>query len=126
MYEEYSSSVDFQVYDLREILCEKVRALLTRQGIKARDFIDVYLIEKELGMDVESVREEIIGKINFMLDMYRKYRRNIRAKEKLIESGELFEWGAEREFLLKEIDEKEFYIFNRKFLDFLGELVKAI
>lgn len=125
-YKEYSSHVDFQIYDLREIMCEKVRALLTRQGIKARDFVDVYLVEKEMGRDVGSVRKEIIEKIDFMLEMYTKYRENLKAKERLLESEELFEWGAERELLLEEIDEKKFYKFNSRFMDFLKGLIKDI
>ena len=40
-YAEYTRKIDFSVYDIREILSEKVRALLTREGTKARDFLDV-------------------------------------------------------------------------------------
>jgi predicted nucleotidyltransferase component of viral defense system len=50
---EYARKIPFAVYDIREILCEKVRALLTRQGTKARDFVDVYLIMKTFGIKSE-------------------------------------------------------------------------
>ncbi len=41
LYKEYRTSIVFKVYDIREIFCEKVRAILTRRGFKERDFIDV-------------------------------------------------------------------------------------
>ena len=34
--------MEIKVYDLKEILIEKVRAILTRRGIKARDFVGKY------------------------------------------------------------------------------------
>ena len=33
-------------YDEKEILCEKIRAILTRRGQKLRDFYDVFLEKK--------------------------------------------------------------------------------
>ena len=44
---EYARRVPLGIYDIREILSEKVRALLTREGTKARGFLDVYLIYKQ-------------------------------------------------------------------------------
>ena len=35
-----------KVYDLREIAAEKIRAILTRKGVKVRDFIDLYYLSK--------------------------------------------------------------------------------
>jgi len=46
---EYPTQIILDVYDIREILCEKVRSILTRRGVKARDFVDAYLISKEKG-----------------------------------------------------------------------------
>jgi predicted nucleotidyltransferase component of viral defense system len=60
-YKEYATSIDFAVYDIREILSEKVRALLTRRGTKARDFVDVYLIYKE------SFLKNLIDKLGYAL-----------------------------------------------------------
>src|SRR3989344_796744 len=46
-YSYLTEPVNIKVYDVREILIEKVRAILTRRGIKARDFVDVFLIVKK-------------------------------------------------------------------------------
>ena len=54
-YKEYTEEIDFDVYDPQEILSEKIRAILTRQGTKARDYLDVYLIEKNFGISLDEV-----------------------------------------------------------------------
>jgi len=100
-YREYLNPITFMVYDIREILCEKVRAILTRRGVKARDFVDVYLISEKFGINPEEYTECIKEKTEFALKLYRKYLRNLRAKRPLIESKSLFRWGDEKHLLLK-------------------------
>ena len=41
-YNNYSKIIRFTVYSANEILSEKVRALLTREGVKTRDFLDIF------------------------------------------------------------------------------------
>ncbi len=123
---EYSKKIPFDVYDIREMLCEKVRALLTREGTKARDFLDVYLIWKRFGTRPEDVEECLVSKIDFALKLYYKYRTNLKEKVGLLNSGKLFDWGAERELLLSEIDEGDFYKFLGGFEAFLKKVTKAL
>jgi hypothetical protein len=118
-YEEYSRKLSFPVYDIREILCEKVRAILTRRGMSARDFVDVYPISRTYGIEVEELRPQIVDKIVFALDMYKKYRKNLEEKTKLLGSESIFEWGREEDMLLERINEREFYGFVK---EFTGEL----
>ena len=119
-YGEYSRKISFDVYDVREILSEKVRALLTREGTKARDFLDIYLIRKRFGITPADVESCIVDKINFALRIYRKYRTNLKEKMRLLSSGKLFEWGQERDLLLSEINERDFYTFLKEFQEFLS------
>lgn len=121
-YNEYHESIPLLTYDLKEIVCEKVRAILTRRGVKARDFVDLFLIDKQYEIHVRDVRSKSIEKTRFILDLYEKYRVNLDEKKKLLESGELFRWGAEKSLLLQEIDEREFY----RFVDGLMKDLKAI
>lgn len=118
-YREYLNPILFRVYDVREILCEKVRAILTRVGVKARDFVDVYLIKDKFGVNPEEYTDCIKEKTEFALKLYRKYRRNLHAKKPLIESKSLFKWGDEKDLLLRTINEKQFNRFNIKFLEYL-------
>lgn len=46
-YSEYLKEIRFPVYDIKEILYEKIRAILTREGRKGRDFLDIYMILKK-------------------------------------------------------------------------------
>lgn len=69
-YKEYTQGISFDVYDIREILSEKVRAILTRKGIKARDFLDVYLICSKFGINLEELHEIIVEKTKFILNLY--------------------------------------------------------
>ncbi len=125
-YREYFNPIPFMVYDVREILCEKVRAILTRVGVKARDFVDIYLINKMFGINAEEYTDCIKEKTDFALKLYRKYRRNILAKKPLIESKSLFKWGDEKDLLLKPINEKQFNQFNTKFFEYIRNVANMV
>jgi len=124
-YEEYLQTIIFEVYDIREILCEKIRSILTREGIKARDFLDVYLICKNNKITLEELLEPIVGKIRFVLEIYKKYRDNFETKQALLMS-EPFKWGEERNLRIQEIDEKDFAKFLQNFRLFLKKVIKEI
>ncbi len=125
-YAEYTNKINFGIYDIHEILSEKVRALLTREGTKARDFLDVYFICKRFDIKLEDVEGCIIIKTKFALDLYDKYRSNLKDKIVLLQSGKIFVWGGERDLLLSEIDNTDFYSFLTEFQDFLKDIVKRI
>lgn len=124
-YGEYHRAINFTIYDVREILSEKVRAILTRRGTKARDFLDIYLIYRRYGMKPQDVEHCIMNKVSYSLRMYIKYRENLVKKARLLETGEMFSWGQERSLLIGEIDERDFYSFIRGLYAFLMQVTKA-
>jgi hypothetical protein len=113
------------VYDPREILSEKIRAILTRRGVKARDYLDVYLIEKEFGVLLEEVFGCVREKIGFTLSLYARYRENLEEKKATVMVTP-FTWGEEKGLLLKEIDEKEFYKYIEKLRVFLKKVIEDL
>ncbi len=123
-YTEYARKIDFSIYDIYEILSEKVRALLTREGTKARDFLDVYFICRRLGIKLEDVEECTVSKTKFAIELYDKYRFNLKEKNALLQSGNIFDWGKERDLLLSEIDDTDFYSFLSEFQVFLKKIIK--
>jgi predicted nucleotidyltransferase component of viral defense system len=125
-YGEYSEEIVFDTYDIREIFCEKIRSILTRRGVKARDFVDVYLISRRFNIRLEDLEEDVIDKTRFILGLYAKYRENFKEKKKLLSSKEAFRWGEEKGLLLIEIDEKRFYKFLRKFIRFMQKVAMKI
>jgi len=124
-HQEYMQKIPFDVYDVREILSEKIRSILTRQGIKARDFLDVYLISKKHKIELDDMYDPIVGKTRFMLDFYEKYRKNLEAKKDIVTS-QPFRWGEEKELLLQQIDEKEFFRFLENLKPFLKRVIEEL
>ncbi len=113
-----SDPIIIKAYDLKEILVEKIRAILTRRGIKPRDFIDVYKIVKSEKIKLSSLSSKIINKTQAMLK-FEKYSLNLEGKQ---ETGFNFEMGEEEKMLLTPIDNRDFDKFLTDFRAFLHEL----
>jgi len=122
LYREYSTPIPFTIYEIREILCEKIRSILTRRGTKARDFIDIFMVREKLGIETDGLENQIVEKIQYMLNLYARFRQNFKDKAALLASGEIFGWGEERELMLAEVNEEEFYKFIREFTESLKRL----
>ncbi len=116
------SNPELKCYNVKEILIEKFRAILTRRGVKARDFIDIFLITKREKIDPKELEKEILEKIRFALK-YEKYIQNLE-NFKL----EKFVLGEEEKLLLKPIPEgfEEFLKNTHEFLDKLYGMLKII
>jgi len=125
-YSEYLKEIRFPVYDIKEILYEKIRAILTREGRKGRDFLDIYMILKKNDFNIKEMKNQIIKKILFSVNKFDKYKENFKMKLNLIKSYKLFTWGEEKRFLLVEIDEEDFSKFLAGFNIFLKEITEKI
>ena len=77
-------------------------------------------------MRPEDEEKCIVGKIGFSLKLYAKYRDHLKQKVVLLNSGKLFDWGAEKELLLSDIDEADFYKFLGGFEALLKKIVAAL
>jgi predicted nucleotidyltransferase component of viral defense system len=106
-------------YSLQEILCEKVRAILTRKGVKSRDFIDVFKITKGNIAKLHNLKKEIFFKLKLALE-YKKYLENF--SEHKINIPKYFK-GDEEKLLLKPLEEN-FHEFLNEFDSFLKEIIK--
>ncbi len=106
-------------YNIKEILIEKIRAILTRKGTKARDYIDVYMIEKKEKLDVKNFKKQIIEKIKPILK-FEKYKKNLIAKQS---TEFIFNKNEEERILLIELP-KDFDTFFNKLKTFLDGLSK--
>jgi len=77
-YKAYTQKVKFNCYSPEEIYAEKCRAALTRQAFKLRDYIDIIALEDRYGYRIPKHADEIAEKTEYMLQLYEKYRENIR------------------------------------------------
>lgn len=125
-YIKYSKDILFPIYNIKEILCEKIRAILTRRGTKARDFVDIYHILNNYDFTLEDLKNETIEKTLFVLNKYDKYKNNLKRKKDLIITRELFMWGEEKKLLLIEMDNDDFYSFVNHFNLFLENITDEI
>lgn len=114
--------IKIKSYDLKEILIEKVRAILTRRGIKARDYVDIFLIIKREKLDIHNFKKQIKEKINYMLK-FEKYQQNINDKEAQLDDE--FILKEEEAIILTPIGE-DFPKFLKKFNLFLKEIIREI
>ena len=125
-FREYQEDVSLLAYDIREILCEKIRSILTRRESKARDFIDIYLISKKYGLKITDLKQSILDKTRFILRLYNRYRENLKNKRGLLKEKKLFRWSEEEYLLLREIDKRDLYEFinsiNEDLINILYEL----
>jgi len=105
------SELKIKTYDLKEIMLEKSRAILTRKDIKVRDFLDLYFILKKLKVQLEDYERDIIEKIVFMLK-YEKYAENIKTKETSLKEISIKE--IEKLILVKIDDNFEVFLKDTK------------
>lgn len=125
LYRECSQLIPSDVYHIKEIAGEKVRAILTRKGIKTRDVLDLFMICSQLGLDFRQIKKEIIEKTIFILNDYEKYQKNFEGKKTVL-SADLFSLGAEKELLLMKVDEQKLDLFLQEFMVFLREVITEI
>ncbi len=112
-----------QAYDEKEILCEKVRAVLTRRARKLRDFYDLYMLEKS-GYKIEELREQIVAKVNACLN-YKRYRANLERNIKSFELSPVLEEPFERELFVVQ-PPKDFDSFLKRVPDRLADIMNGV
>jgi predicted nucleotidyltransferase component of viral defense system len=122
-YEDLLKKPKIKVYDIKEILLEKYRAILTRKALKARDFIDVFLILNNLKQENHKYKKQILEKTKFMLNKYQKYNNNLNQRKKL---GFKYIIGEENKLLIKEINLSKLKTFNQKQIILLEEIIKEL
>lgn len=124
--EFYKMSPVYNVYGIKEMACEKIRAILTRRGVKTRDVLDLYLIKKNFKIDFEKLNSICKEKIIFSLKLYNKYRENFNNITKHPIMKEILLGENIEHLLLIKIDEKNFDTFLNNFSLFLNALITQI
>ncbi len=117
--ETFLSVLMVDCYSLSEILVEKFRAILTRRDVKARDFVDVFVITGGKKVRFQNLRTEIIRKTAFML-RYDKYVQNLRdfnVKRMVL--------GEEQKLLLRTLDGR-FEPFLQEMQDFMSSIAEEL
>jgi len=120
---DFYKPINALAYDEKEILCEKIRAILTRRAQKLRDFYDLFMLGK-FGFRAEKLREEIVKKTKASL-RYKKYRESLGKNRKSLEITEVLQDSFERGLLIKE-PKSDFEIFLKDFTVLLKDAMNNI
>ncbi|MCX6750645.1 MAG: nucleotidyl transferase AbiEii/AbiGii toxin family protein, partial [Candidatus Pacearchaeota archaeon] len=113
------------VYDIREIVAEKIRSLLTRRAIKSRDAIDLMFIYQKYKINPEELIKEAKEKIEFAMKYYEKYKENfISTKEKIDKIS--FHYDEVRHLVIKDFKREEFEGFIKNLFPLLYKILKEI
>ena len=123
--DELSSYEPFMVhaYSEKEILCEKVRAVLTRRAQKLRDFYDLYMLEKS-GFKIEEIKEEAVTKIKACLN-YKRYGVNLERNRKSLELSSVMEEPFERSLFVTQ-PPRDFDFFLQKIPETLADILNCV
>lgn len=125
-FELYSAPIRMDIYDIEEIFCEKFRAVLTRRGIKARDFVDLYKINNMFGLTPMGCRKEIITKTLFMIERYRKYKENMKEKIDLLDDLEAYNWSYESGMFIERLRDEDIFRYIRTILPALEDISEEV
>ncbi|MEK6889382.1 MAG: nucleotidyl transferase AbiEii/AbiGii toxin family protein [Nanoarchaeota archaeon] len=81
---DFYKIIKMKVYDLKEIVTEKFRSILTRKAIKSRDAIDLLFIYQKFKIKPQDFLKETKEKLGYSINSYEKYKDNlILARDKL-------------------------------------------
>lgn len=111
----------FNLYDIREILIEKFRAILTRKGTKFRDFVDIYKIIKLKKYNLEDFEQDIIDKVTYAIK-FEKYTLNLNSK---IKGGLQLSKEEEEKIVLHPLD-NDFEAFYNQILSFADNILTKL
>lgn len=110
------------VYDIREIVAEKIRSLLTRRAIKSRDAVDLLFIYQKYKIKPEDLIKEAKDKISFAIKYYEKYKENfILTKEKINKVN--FSYDEVRHLVIKDFKKEEFESFIVQLIQLLQKIL---
>ncbi len=120
---EFYKPFKVKAYDEKEILCEKVRAILTRRAQKLRDLYDLFMLDKS-GVKIKALRRQIVIKINACL-RYKRYRSNLEKNRRSLELTAVLEDPFERGLFVAR-PSKDFDAFLKGLPDVLEDVMSEV
>jgi predicted nucleotidyltransferase component of viral defense system len=104
---EFYKPFKTKVYDIREIVAEKVRSLLTRKAIKSKDAIDLLFIYNKYKIKPQDILKETKEKLLFSINNYEKYKENLILTKDKLQTLE-FQYHEVRYLAIKPFNKEDF------------------
>ena len=115
--------IPMTVYDLKEIVTEKLRSLLTRRAIKSRDAIDLLFIYQDYDIRPQDFLKETKEKLLYAIENYAKYKDNLILTRDKLQTLE-FHYDEVRSLVIKPFNRGDFDIFVKELQPLLMGLAK--
>ena len=115
-------------YDIQEIMLEKIRAIFTRNALKERDVLDLYLLDKLYPLNKINpifIKRKILSAEGYINRVENHLKKSIKLlnenPQDFLKSDDNIEL-----LLLTEINKKEYQEFKEKLLQFFSKSMKDI
>jgi len=122
---EFYKPIKTKVYDIKEIVAEKTRSLLTRKAIKSRDAIDLLFIYQKFKIKPQDFLKETKEKLLFSITAYSKYKDNLLLTKEKLQTLK-FQYSEVRLLVIKPFNKDDFDKYVNELKPLLIDLAEEI
>lgn len=122
---DFYKTIKIKVYDIKEIVTEKFRSILTRKAIKSRDAIDLLFIYQKFKIRPQDILKETKEKLLYSINSYEKYKDNLILARDKIQTLE-FQYNEVRPLVIKPFNKDDFDKYIQELKPLLIEMVEEI
>lgn len=122
---DFYKAITIKAYDIKEIVAEKFRSIVTRKAIKSRDAIDLLFIYQKFKIKPQDFLKETKEKLLYSINSYEKYKDNfILARDKL-QTLE-FQYKEVSYLVIKPFKKEDFDAYVKELKLFLIEVAEDV
>ena len=122
---DFYKTINMKVYDLKEIVTEKFRSILTRKAIKSRDAIDLLFIYQKFKIKPQDFLKETKEKLMYSINSYEKYKDNLILTRDKLQTLE-FQYNEVRPLVIKPFNKDDFDNYIKELKPLLIEMAGMI
>jgi len=122
---DFYKIIKMKVYDIKEIVTEKFRSILTRKAIKSRDAIDLLFIYQKFKIRPQDLLKETKEKLLYSINSYEKYKDNLILARDKLQTLE-FQYGEVRPPVIKPFNKEDFDNYVKELKPLLIEMAEEI
>ena len=122
---DFYKTIKIKVYDLKEIVTEKFRSILTRKAIKSRDAIDLLFIYQKFKIKPQNFLKETKEKLMYSINSYEKYKDNLILARDKLQTLE-FQYSEVRPLVIKPFNKDDFDKYVKELKPLLIEMAEEI
>ena len=122
---DFYKTITIKAYNLKEIVTEKFRSILTRKAIKSRDAIDLLFIYQKFKIKPQDFLKETKEKLLYSIHNYEKYKDNLILTRDKLQTLE-FQYNEVRPLVIKPFNKEDFDKYVKELKPLLIEMAEEI